>query len=142
MPIVGQAELSRRLTALGLTPAKVSEVWSHETLRFARGRVRVRTGRTRASIRIVSRTATGARFVVGGAGIYLEKGTPPHEIPGGRTGGPLKGKAMRFTDGGRTVFAKKVNHPRARRHPFMVVSARAALRNLKVEIAKLWDAAA
>jgi hypothetical protein len=142
MPVIGQAELTRRIVALGLTRQAIADAWSAEAVRLMRERVRVRSGATRASIHVAAKSEKGARIVSTGASVYLEKGTPPHPIPGGKAGRPLKGKAMKFQYRGRTVFAKQVDHPRSRKHTFARVSANAAKRNLKKEISRLWDAAA
>lgn len=144
MPVVGIRELTARLNALGVLPEAIAKEWGDETLRLARARVRVgATGRTRASIRIDRRSKKGVRFRAGFGAKYLELGTPPHPIPGGKAGHGLQGKAMKFKGaGGRTVFSKKVEHPRTRKRPFMRVSANAALRGLKREIVRLWDEAA
>jgi HK97 gp10 family phage protein len=44
---------------------------------------------------------------------YVEGGTEPHVIL------PKNGQFLKFTIGGRTVFARKVNHPGTKPHPFM-----------------------
>lgn len=46
--------------------------------------------------------------------IYVSKGTRPHVImPSGK-------KALRFSMGGETVFAMRVNHPGTKPDPFMI----------------------
>lgn len=140
--IEGIAQLSARLVALGETPERLMVVWPERAVAFAKARVRVKSGETQRSIRFVRKGKTGGELRSNSTGRYLEFGTPPHPIPGGKKGGPLKGKALAFKDGGRTIFAKKVNHPRTRKHTFLKVSGNAALRDLKREIAALWDAAA
>ncbi len=44
---------------------------------------------------------------------HVEGGTEPHVIL------PKNGTFLRFVVGGRTVFARKVNHPGTKPHPFM-----------------------
>jgi hypothetical protein len=44
---------------------------------------------------------------------FVEEGTPPHEIR------PRSGQALRFNVGGRTVFARSVNHPGTKADGFM-----------------------
>lgn len=48
----------------------------------------------------------------------VEYGTAPHTIEA------KNAKALRFTKGGKTIFAKKVNHPGTKPQPFMRLSAR------------------
>lgn len=44
---------------------------------------------------------------------HVEGGTEPHVIL------PKNGQFLKFNIGGRTVFARKVNHPGTKPHPFM-----------------------
>jgi hypothetical protein len=75
----------------------------------ARRLVPVRTGATRNSIRVVKgsswRGPTWQVVVNSPVGEYLENGTRPHQIR------PRNAKVLRFQIGGRTVFARIVNHP-------------------------------
>ena len=48
------------------------------------------------------------------AASYVMNGTRPHEIRPRRPGGVL-----RFTTGGRTVFARRVDHPGTKPNPFL-----------------------
>lgn len=49
-------------------------------------------------------------------GSYIRFGTRPHPIY------PVRAKMLRFTVGGRVVFARKVNHPGTKANPFMIHS--------------------
>ena len=76
-----------------------------------------RTGALRQSIR-VRRTLTfrGPSSVVGTDlfyAPYVHDGTPPHVIR------PRRARALRFTAGGRVVFAARVNHPGTKAGPFL-----------------------
>lgn len=78
----------------------------------------VDTGRLRASIRIESRRNLGLRtlYTIGSDvyyAPYVNDGTRPHTIR------PKKGEALRFTVGGRVVFARVVHHPGTRARPFL-----------------------
>ena len=53
---------------------------------------------------------------------FIDAGTKRHNIV------PKKAKGLYFTDGGRTVFTKKVDHPRTAAKPFRARTAREALR--------------
>lgn len=48
----------------------------------------------------------------------VEYGTAPHTIEA------KNAKSLRFTSGGKTVFAKKVNHPGTKPQPYMRTAAR------------------
>lgn len=56
------------------------------------------------------------------AALYVVHGTRPHRIAPRRPGGVL-----RFTVGGRVVYARFVNHPGTRRDDFLKDALRAAL---------------
>ena len=79
----------------------------------------VRTGRLRSSIRAEPPRIFSLRgsLTVGSdveyAG-FVNDGTRPHQIKPRRTGGVL-----RFTVGGRVVYARVVNHPGTRARPFL-----------------------
>lgn len=66
---------------------------------------------------------------------YVEYGTRPHVIK------PRRASALRFVAGGRTVFAKKVNHPGTKPRKFGYRATRAAYRvlgqRLSVRLGKL-----
>ena len=78
----------------------------------------VRTGRLRSSIRaepprIFSLRGTvkvGSDLEYAG---FVNDGTAPHVIR------PRRAQVLRFTVGGRVVFAKVVNHPGTRPNPFL-----------------------
>jgi len=46
-------------------------------------------------------------------GVDVEYGTSPHVIK------PLNKKALKFKSGGKTIFAKQINHPGTSAQPFM-----------------------
>lgn len=75
----------------------------------ARRLVPVDTGKTRNSIKVVKETSwrgpTWRVVVESPVGEYLENGTKPHIIR------PRRAQVLRFTVGGRVVYAKIVHHP-------------------------------
>jgi hypothetical protein len=78
----------------------------------------VDTGRLRASIRVERRSTFGLRqrWTVGSDVEYapmVNDGTRPHIIR------PRRAKALKFTVGGRTVYAALVHHPGTRARPFL-----------------------
>lgn len=109
-----------------------------------------RTGNLGRSIGIGSVGPTFAETIAtANYAAFVELGTKPHTIV------PRNRKALRFAVGGgatlagrprsgsSVVFAKKVNHPGTKPHPFMVPGAEKAVRELGVEpIVKRWNDAA
>ena len=87
-----------------------------------KSRTPVRTGKLRASTRFqLKGTDESMRVEVrqgarSAAGVmyrpFVTGGTRPHEIR------PVNAKALRFNIGGRTVFAKRVNHPGTKPNPY------------------------
>jgi len=55
------------------------------------------------------------------ATIFVIGGTRPHTIR------PVRARALRFTVGGRVVYATVVHHPGTRANPFLIEALRAAL---------------
>lgn len=83
--------------------------------------VPVRTGVLRNSIHIQvesDRVTIGPNLHQAPYGGYVEFGTRPHVIRATRA------KALKFSIGGTTVFAKKVNHPGTKPHPYVMPAFR------------------
>lgn len=81
---------------------------------------RDRTGALRSKLGIVDTGAFEKRVVSRARhSIFIENGTRAHEIR------PKNAKLLRFTVGGQTVFARKVQHPGTAKRPFMENAARA-----------------
>ena len=83
----------------------------------------VRTGRLRSSIRAEEPRIFSLRGSVKvGSDLeyaaFVNDGTRPHIIR------PRRAQVLRFTVGGRTVFAKVVHHPGTRARPFLDQAAR------------------
>lgn len=85
----------------------------------ARADVPVRTGNLGRQIKEGQISFTGPRTVSGSVedhadyALYVHEGSGPHVIR------PRKAKALRFQIGGRTIFAKLVNHPGTKPRPFL-----------------------
>lgn len=69
------------------------------------------------------RTAAGPRgtiFLRHPAAVFVTRGTRPHEIR------PVRARVLRFTVGGRVVYASVVHHPGNQPNPFMERALRRA----------------
>lgn len=139
MALKGTPQLRSRLRAIRLAFKDYGRnQWGPETVKLARARVVVRTGRTRNSIRIKSATQRKASVQATGGARFLESGTKEHDERARRK------RAMKFQAGGRTVFAKKVHKGRAAAKPFLRNSAAEALAKHPPtdQLVKNWNAAA
>lgn len=118
-----------------------------------------RTGNTGRTIRLAEVTADTAKTVVGGAGVYLERGTRPHVIvprkatvlawAKGEAGGQFRRLSGRTRSGvarANMIFARRVHHPGTKADPFMVPGAQKALLGAGLAVGKaiveLWNKAA
>lgn len=72
------------------------------------------------------------RYLEEGTGIYGPKGRP-FEIR------PKKKKALRFTSGNNTVFAKSVMHPGMKAHPVIEPTADAEWPEIKKQVRRYWE---
>ena len=138
MSLRGAPELRRRLRAIKTVFKPVGRQWTDETTRLARSRVRVVTGKTRASIRRKNASMTKAAVVATGGARFLEAGTKAHTIV------PKKMTALKFNASGQPRFAKKVKHPATRPQPFLRRSGRDALEKIDMlkDLVDLWNNAA
>lgn len=121
--LVGGEDLKRRLKAVRLSFKPIGRRWADGTVDEAKPRVPYRTGRLRGSIRI--KTATQRKAVVGAhyTAYFVDAGSVAHAIEARSARGLVfKGR------GGRTVFTKKVNHPRIAARPFRAKAAHESLR--------------
>lgn len=116
----GRVDLDRpefdRQTTLHLRRKMAS--WQRQTATQARVDVPVRTGHLGRSIRegevrVVGRNVHGSVRADADYAVYVHQGTRPHVIR------PRRAKVLRFPVGGRTVFARSVNHPGTRARPFL-----------------------
>lgn len=96
-----------------------------------------RTGNTRRAIHGgADRKSSGTVvYLAHGSiiGLYMEKGTAPHVIR------PKNKKALRFTSGGSTIFAKRVNHPGIKARPIIDPTAESNLPRIKRQVRRYWE---
>ena len=120
MKLHGAKELRARFKALRQVFKPLGRDWADRTVRTAKGRVRVKSGKTRGSIRRKHATQRKAAVVAGYGARFLDKGTAPHAIRAKRFA------AMSFPHSrtGQPVFTKRVRHPGGRAYPFLRVSAK------------------
>ena len=139
MSLKGGRELRARLRAIKLTFKPAGKEWADEAVSLARAMVPVQTGRLRASIKRKNDTQRKATVKAHYSAFFVDKGTRAHSITA------RKSPSLIFQGrGGRTIFARKVNHPRTSAQPFRDRAAREALRRkpMSAELIKLWNAAA
>jgi len=151
----GSRELAARLKAIEKGGRTILGQWQIGTVYEAKKLVAVKTGNTRRTIRPGFLSGSSAFVEVGGAGLWLEKGTKPHTIrprnkpflawpaPGVQT--TLAGRAstpeVRRLGSGAFIFAAKVNHPGTRPQPFLEPGARRAAEQggLSDVVIQLWN---
>lgn len=97
-----------------------------------------RTGNTRRSIHggSESRKSGITIYLAHGSlvGLFMEEGTKPHIIQ------PKSKKALRFTSGGETVFAKKVYHPGIKERPIVQNTVESNRNKIKQQVKRYWEA--
>lgn len=106
MTLKGAPELLHRLEALGHIAEPLARELGSETVRLAQQRVPVRTGRTRASIRLGSVSERGAQIIGSAVAVILDRGARAHDEV------PRNASVLRFERGGNTIFAPQVHKPR------------------------------
>lgn len=112
--------IAQHIHAIGQTTLSLAQ-------RKADAKLHVRTGLYHGGFRIddrmVSRGPQTSVTNTAPHALIIEKGSEPHVITPRRTGGML-----RFTVGGRTVYARKVNHPGTRPMGILTESLAEAVR--------------
>jgi hypothetical protein len=151
--ISGQRELNRRLTAIGDAPRGMLRDVGLHAVHEAQALVPVRTGNLRRTIRMGALTDTYVEIRAGGQrdigyAASVEFGSAAHVIV------PRNRKVLAWggarTLGGRlrkgssaTNFARRVNHPGTKAHPYMVPGMNKALEIVGITgIVKAWNGAA
>lgn len=139
MSLKGAPEFRARLKAVRLTFKDYGRKWADETAVQARGRVPVKTGRLKGSIKRKSATQRRATVVAHYSANFVDAGTKAHDISAKR-----KPRLIFEGRSGDTIFAKKVNHPRTRAQRFKRASALAGLAKhpLKDALIERWNSAA
>lgn len=118
--IKGGSALKARLVALESVPPAFAATWAEDAAQRMR---RTAPNARRPASRRWETKSTPKRGGVYGAfwWIFVDRGTKAHDIE------PKNAKSLRWTDGGRTIFAKKVHKKRQRRNPFISEAAQKAL---------------
>jgi len=134
----GSPELKARLKAIRGTFKPLGREWADEVVVIAKPMVPVQTGRLRGSIRRRNATQRQATVEAHYSANFVDAGTKRHTIV------PKKAKGLYFTDGGQTVFAKRVDHPRTQARPFKARAEHEALRRKSPlqALLKQWNGAA
>lgn len=136
--VKGTRELRARIKALRISFKPAGKAWGNATVSHMRPAVPVRTGRLRRSFRVKS--ATQRRATVSGhyTAFFVDAGTKAHLIV------PRKARKLRWEQEGRTIFAKKVHHPRTTPQRFRMKSAIAGLRDAPIadSLVDAWNRAA
>jgi len=135
----GAPQLLARLEALGNVAAPLAHALGEETVRFAQQRVPVRTGRTRASIRLGQVSSKGAQIIGSAIAVILDRGAREHDIF------PRAASILRFQGrGGGTIFAPQVHKPRQEGTHYLERSAEDAARSAHTAdvVIKAWNDAA
>lgn len=136
--LLGKRELDARMDACKGIFQPTAQRWAEETVRLAKGRVPVKSGTLRNSIRTRTATARSATVRASYKGRFVESGTKAHTIAA------KKKHALKFEGAGGTIFARKAQRRAKRADPFLVPSAVEALQRvpLRDELYRAWNDAA
>ncbi len=124
MKLKGGSDLRARLASIPAGGPEMVEEWAA----VAADRMRATAPNAkRAESRKFSVKARGLRSAVYGAywWIFVDRGTKAHTIFGSDAKNPPD--TLKFNWRGRTIFSKKVRHPRTGRRPFISQAAQDAL---------------
>lgn len=135
--LLGSRELHARMDALKLCFQPAGRRWAEDTVKTARPRIKVATGKTRASLRVRSATKNKATVAVRYVQRFQEGDTKAHTIT-------AKHGAIRFQSGGRTIFARKALRRVHRGTPVVAPAAQDALSRspLREELVNAWNGGA
>lgn len=138
MSLKGAPELRRRLRAIRTVFKPAGREWADETTRIAKRLVRVKTGKTRSSIRRRNASQRLASVVGNYPVNFIDAGVKAHTIEA------RKMKALKFASGGATYFRRKVHKPRQGAHPFKRQAAQEGLEKVGIlnDLIELWNRAA
>lgn len=131
----GTPEFRARLRAIQTTFKPVGKKWADTTAAVAKPMVPVRTGTLRRSIRRRNATLKRATVVANFTAFFVDAGTKRHTIV------PKKASSLVFQSQGRTVFARKVDHPATRPQPFRDRAAAEGMRRTPMAdiLIQLWN---
>lgn len=138
MALKGSPELRARLRALKVAFKPLGKSWAEDTRDAAKRRVAKRTGKTASTFRVRNASQRKATVVGSFVANFIDAGTKEHDIV------PKKATRLRFQKEGRTIFAKKVHHPRIAARPFKRAAALEGLQKnpLAATVVKQWNEAA
>lgn len=136
--IKGADQLANRLGAMSRSPRGYSREWGDEYVQVARPLIPIKTGKTRHSVQRAQTTAKGAEIMGSEVAVMIDTGTRRHSIT------PRRKDTLAFPVRGRTVFARKVNHPGQRAKPYRMRAALEALRRVPLaeRVINAWNRAA
>lgn len=122
LTITGGPQLRARLDAVA--KADYTREWAEDAAALMR---HTKPASKRPASNVFTTKVTETRAAIFGAfwWIFVDRGTKAHDIFGAGAKNPPE--TLRFSVGGRTIFAKKVRHPRTSRRPFITRAARDAL---------------
>jgi hypothetical protein len=134
MPLRGTPELRARMRAIKVAFKPIGRNWADDTVRIARNSVKVKTGKTRSSIRVKNASMKRASVQAWWGARFLEQGTKAHDEK------PRRKSVMRFEANG-TIFAKRVHHPATAARPFLRRAGETALAKnpMAAELIRLWN---
>jgi hypothetical protein len=134
----GSAEFKARLKAAGQMFKPYGREWADEYVTVAKPLVPVVTGRLRGAIRRNNASAKRATVQAHYTAVFVDAGTRRHTLV------PKRANGLYFTDGGRAVFAKRVDHPATRPQPFRERAMDEAIRRKPMadRLIKEWNGAA
>jgi hypothetical protein len=137
MSLKGGPALKRRLKALKTGFKDYGRAWANGTVQEAKPKVPVATGKLRRSIRVRNANQRRATVVANYTAYFVDKGPKAHIIRAKRA------PRLIFQAGGRTIFAKSVNHRGYRGRPFRHAAALASLRKnpMAAVVIKAWNQA-
>lgn len=139
MKIRGGRELKARLRAIRQSFKPIGRKWADDTVRLAKPRVPVRTGRLKQSIRRKNASQRKATVVAHYTAFFVDAGPKPNVIRA------KKGRFLAFEGrGGNTIFAPRVRHRGYRGRPFRRRAAIEALKRnpMAEEVIRAWNEAA
>ncbi len=133
----GAPELRARLRAIRQVFKPVGREWADRVVILARPQIPMRTGKTRASVRRTNATMQKARVGAFYPVNFIDHGTKAHDVA------PKKAKVLRFTVGGKPMFAKRAHIPPKAARPFKKAVGQEALRETDIlgRLIKLWNGA-
>jgi hypothetical protein len=135
MSLRGGKELKARLRAIKVAFKPIGRDWADDVVELMKPHIPEKTGKTKRTVR--RRNATMKRATVVGSHVnyFLSSGTVAHPIAARRA------PRLVFTAGGRTIFAKRIQHPRTTALRYRERAAHEALRRrpMAAGLIKEWN---